>query len=431
MHKLTFVQAPLDYQQPDLGNAIIPLVKLPTQANTTDESYKGLLLFNPGGFGLSGTNFTLENGAMVQALVGPNWDIVGFDPRGVGFSVPGVDCGTQGANKARTLRSVPRIDEWFYEDRMREAAEIGEACKAAIGSETDAGPHMSTATVARDLLHIVDAYSSTSQGKKAPEGGKLLNFLGLSYSTYLGQTFASMFPERVGSMVLDSVLNPVSIQTSFTKDTLTHLDGIIAGFFLYCHAAGPEMCVYYTGESPMDIWERFAASFRQLDTTSISITLGTEWKVAYEEALFTLKVALFNLSYTPNISFEQLAEILLSLEKALSSQKTIEAWTTETSASVVDSAGATATNVYALAMLCPEQGNHWYNQPLENLRPLIEANEKESIIGDVFANVAVLGCSGWSINSTDIYDGEFGAEETKTPILFVSNSYDPVCPKEK
>lgn len=103
-------------------------------------------------------------------MLGSNWDIVGFDPRGIWFSEPLASCSanlTYDENTALASRSSPRVVDGYYESYIEYGKKLGEQCEEMIGGETDAGPHMSTATTARDMLSIVDAFAETEDGKRA------------------------------------------------------------------------------------------------------------------------------------------------------------------------------------------------------------------------------------------------------------------------
>lgn len=146
-------------------------------------------------------------------MVGPNSDIVGFDPRGFGLSEPSI-CLCASPSECFQEAIGPTSYGQVRRGTYYRLKGVGEDCKVAVGGPTDAGPHTSTATIARDMMLIVDAYSQTTDGKAAPDEGKLLNFFGWSYATYFGQSIASIFPDRIGGMVLDGKLDPYSCQAN-------------------------------------------------------------------------------------------------------------------------------------------------------------------------------------------------------------------------
>jgi len=80
-HQLS-VQVPLDYSDPTGRSAAIALARKPALVDPTDPSYKGPLIINPGGPGGSGVDFVIAGGRYLSSVVGPQFDIVGFDPRG-------------------------------------------------------------------------------------------------------------------------------------------------------------------------------------------------------------------------------------------------------------------------------------------------------------------------------------------------------------
>lgn len=292
----------------------------------------------------------------------------------------------------------------------------------------DAGPYMSTATNARDILSIVDAFAATEDGQRAAKPGHLLNYLGTSYGTFLGQTFASMFPNRVGSMVLDAVVDPESYLTNMTHNSMNHIDGAIALFFIYCHEVGPSKCSYYTGSSAKDIFQRFKRLYVQLDAKKAR---EHNWSNAtdIESALLNLKTGIQGSAYMALGRFRRLAETLRDLEIAIQRQE-LNKWNKRQLAAVGDpSPAGLPVPQFALGTMCSDQGNRWYNKTLEDFRPLLAELEEQSIIGDIWIKLQ-LACSGWSIEAAETFTGPFGGN-TANPILFVGNTYDPVTPVEK
>jgi pimeloyl-ACP methyl ester carboxylesterase len=390
-----------------------------------------MILLNPGGPGASGVSEALNNGSMIQAVIGTNWDIIGFDPRGMWLSEPVVNCPTNttlGQNITLGSRSVPRVSDDFYNSFIQWGKELGERCEETAGGEGDAGPHMSTATTARDMLSIVDAFAETVDGQRASKPSHLLNYYGISYGTFLGQTFASMFPERVGNMILDGVVSPEGYLANATSTGITHVDGIIAAFFIYCYTAGPSDCPYYTGSTPKDIFDRFNSSLVQLDPRKAEVQ---NWANAtdLEEALLALKVELLTAADAPFSHFSTLPNILLNLESAISAQD-VAPWTQQLVAVIGNPNPTEADHIeWTLGVMCSDQNNTMYNKTLQDLDPLLQELKSQSIIGEIWSK-SMLGCTGWPIKASEIFTGPFGGD-TATPILFVSNTYDSVTPIEK
>ncbi|MCJ1448138.1 MAG: hypothetical protein MMC23_008652 [Stictis urceolatum] len=385
-----------------------------------------MILINPGGPGGSGVNEVRGNGTLIQAIVGTNWDIVGFDPRGMWLSEPKAYCPLNSTQLQH--RSVPRLTDDFYNSFIEAGKELGALCEKTSGGDKDAGPYMSTAVTARDMASIVDAFAETEDGKKAAKNCRLLNYYGISYGSFLGQTFASMFPDRVGNLVIDGIVSPTGYLANYANASINHLDCIFAAFFIYCHEAGESLCPYYTGSTPKDIFERFNHSFAQLDARKAQ---AENWSNAteIELALLTLKVEVLGAAYRPLSTFGQLAGVLLGLETALATND-ISTWIKLTQLITGDPTPVGNENPeWTLGVICSDQDNKLYNKSLKDLQPIIEGLEAQSIFGEIWIKSA-LGCPGWSIKAKEIFTGPFSGD-TATPILFVSNSLDPVTPIEE
>lgn len=394
-----------------------------------------------------------------KGAIGDNWDIIGFDPRGMHRSEPVANCSATTIPQYPDLnsRSVPRMPDDYYNSYIEFGMSIGSQCAVEAGGELDphavrsaeggeldphvvehtdgggeldphAGPHMSTATTARDMLSIVDAFVATEDGQRAAKPSHLLNFYGISYGSFLGQTFASMFPERVGNMVLDGVVDPQSYLHNMTRNTLNDLDGGFAGFLIYCHELGPEDCPYATGSSAKDIYARFSRSYAQLDAKKAREE-GWSNATDIESALLNLKYAILSATYQPLNSFQALGTDLVYLEVTIQEQR-LSDWNEWVVTSYGDPTPAGwAEAQFALGVLCSDQDNIWYNKTLEDFRPIIDKLEEDSIVGDIWVKTQ-LGCAGWSIKAAERFAGPFTGD-TATPILFVGNTYDPVTPVDK
>ena len=227
---------------------------------------------------------------------------------------------------------------------------------------------------------------------------------------------------------MDGVVSPEGYLANYTSPAITHIDGIIASFFIYCHEAGPSKCPYYTGSTPKDIYERFNQSFAQLRPRKAE---ADHWSNAtdLEAALLELKVALLTAADAPLDYFSSLPQILLGLESAVSAQN-ISSWTQQLTLVFGTPGPAGYENPeWTLGVLCADQNNSFYGKSLKDLAPEIKQLERQSIIGEIWTH-AMLGCAGWSIKAKEIFTGPF-AGHTATPILFVSNTYDAVTPIEE
>ena len=181
---------PLDYDDPTGSTLDIAVLRVPAERASRRV---GSLVVNPGGPGGSGVDYARGADVIVGRDVRRAYDIVGFDPRGVGRSAP-VDCLTD-AQLDDFLSSDPTPDDDGEQlDFARGAADFAASCGRTAGPLL---AHVSTEDAARDLDVL-----------RAVLGERKLTYLGKSYGTYLGATYADLFPEQVGRFVLDGVVAP-------------------------------------------------------------------------------------------------------------------------------------------------------------------------------------------------------------------------------
>lgn len=182
-----YVQVPLDYANPGGATAQIAISRVRASGQRI-----GSLLVNPGGPGASG----LAMASIAEdTTIGERFDVIGFDPRGIGASQPQVRCFTDKEMDAeRANNDVDRSPEGVAqsEDRYRDYAD---KCADRVG--TDVLAHLGTYEVVRDMDII-----------RAVVGDAALNYLGYSYGTRLGTIYAETFPDNVRAMVLDGALDP-------------------------------------------------------------------------------------------------------------------------------------------------------------------------------------------------------------------------------
>ena len=186
------VLVPVDYDQPEGEQVSIAMRRI--QANPL-EPYHGALLFNPGGPGGEGidSTFAFFRGDIFDAIA-PGYDIIGFDPRGVGASGE-TGCGIQPENMYPGATPTGEIAPGFADFVAYLEAE-GERCEAAWGPLFR---RLGSNNVVRDLEEMRKALNEP-----------LLNFYGASYGTRLGSLYAHSYPETTGRIVLDAAVQPRS-----------------------------------------------------------------------------------------------------------------------------------------------------------------------------------------------------------------------------
>lgn len=182
------VRVPLDHLRPKGRQITLAL----SRVRHTTKAFQGMLLVNPGGPGGSGLRLAGYVAASLPPTVAAQYDVVGFDPRGVGASKPALDCRPHHFAPVRP-DSLP-FDQSGEHANLVRALAFSQGCAAKHG---DLLPFIDTVSTAKDLDLI-----------RAALGFKKINYFGYSYGTYLGAVYAKLFPHRVRRAVLDSVVNP-------------------------------------------------------------------------------------------------------------------------------------------------------------------------------------------------------------------------------
>jgi pimeloyl-ACP methyl ester carboxylesterase len=381
----------------------VPIIRY--AATTTP--YKGMVLTNPGGPGGSGVQFLMEAVDLGTGIVGTNYDWVSWDPRGIGASIPAANCTIPANLRRRGLEPLtgPELASVYFEDTYTQSFEIGIACEDSIGAQNQAGPHVTTATVVRDMISIVDAHAASDRGKSCDDAS-LLNYWGFSYGTFLGQTFISMFPHRLGRVVLDGVLNPIDWVEGTGQNLITSSDDVVSLFFVYCNAAGPENCPFYTGTTAHDVYLRFEAIVSRLNAT-YAFQQGWSNATAIETLLEALKFEIFESIYQPIGGYPLIAEALVAVEAIVPdvTLAALEELAQELGLNLTG--GVTPDSLWERAILCSDTGGVGYNRTLAQIMSLVPGLESESYIGGEFIFQDIIACAGWPITSDYRYPGTF------------------------
>jgi len=209
------VTVPLDYAKPDGDTIRLAALKAPSTGKKT-----GSLLVNPGGPGGSGYDFVKDAaGTHFSQSVRANYDLVGFDPRGVKRSAP-VTCMTDAERDASRAKVYALETDAGLAAALADNKAIGAQCAAQTGPVLG---HIDTVSAAKDL-DILRAVVNDSK----------LNYLGYSYGTFLGSTYASLFPDNVGRMVLDGALDPSISNEELTSGQAVAFEKAIRAYVASC-----------------------------------------------------------------------------------------------------------------------------------------------------------------------------------------------------
>ncbi|HEY7487829.1 MAG TPA: alpha/beta hydrolase [Streptosporangiaceae bacterium] len=184
------VKVPVDYSKPGSGDLKIAMIRLPAKNKS---NRIGSLLTNPGGPGGSGIEFLRGSATEFSQSLRNRFDLVGFDPRGVGASEPIQCLSDRQLDKYFATDSSPD-DQSEINDLVAEGKQFAGGCKAESERLL---PYVGTLNAARDIDVL-----------RAALGDRQLSYLGISYGTYLGAAYADQFPKNVRAMVLDGAVDP-------------------------------------------------------------------------------------------------------------------------------------------------------------------------------------------------------------------------------
>ena len=227
------VTVPLDYEHPDGRTITIAVRKLP--ASDSDAEH-GSLFINPGGPGASGVAMMQVMAPMFTEELRGAYDIIGFDPRGVGQSTP-ITCWTDdeikqslaapddgSTNPMKPLKGVTSKNV-PAQDKIDQGAANAARC-AQHSQVPELLDHVGTRDVARDLDIL-----------RATNGNAKLNYLGISYGTRIGAIYADLFPDRVSRVVLDSAMDPSKRSGGEIRaEQITFLEGALRHYVEHCQA---------------------------------------------------------------------------------------------------------------------------------------------------------------------------------------------------
>lgn len=245
---------PLDYNRPnDTRSVVIAILKQPASVPDSHPAFGGSIFLNPGGPGGSATDMVRVLGSGLQQRLERSgrrhYEYIGIDPRGVGFSWPPANCFPGDLFSRQTFNTETRgLGPLNEGDRtvpygLALQDGFGQHCLTADSTGANGGPifaYAGTASVARDMVEVADrieqlrqkaANKSSSATNSTRQDVARVQYIGLSYGTVLGHYLVSLFPERVGRIVLDGVVDPRDYSTGPVRFPFSRLTCPVS-FFL-------------------------------------------------------------------------------------------------------------------------------------------------------------------------------------------------------
>jgi pimeloyl-ACP methyl ester carboxylesterase len=278
--------------------------------------FYSLVYASLGGPGGSGVDAVLTGHTVYTEKLGDQFNIIGFDPRGVNNSVLSVSCFPK--DPINTIAQNIFFADVFnpvrndtLERGFAKAGAYGDWCTSYLAENGTAG-YANTVAVAHDMLRYIET-AAKQQGSK-PEDAKLW-YYGISYGTVLGATYAALFPDRIERMIVDGVVDSEDYYNGQWHTALIDADAAVRSFFSYCYEAGPELCAFHQNATSEDaLKQRYLKIFQSLEAEPIEVadpTLGIPpVTITWED----LSLIMFTVAYSP-ARFPTLALGLTDLEK--------------------------------------------------------------------------------------------------------------------
>jgi pimeloyl-ACP methyl ester carboxylesterase len=397
------VKVPLDHDEPTAKQISLAVIRIPA----ADPAHRiGSLFVNPGGPGNSGVDFVREDAlSVLPAAVHDRFDIVGFDPRGVARSTP-FRCFNNVAEQQNFFAQVPAFpvgakEEARYAESMRA---LGATCAVR---NPELIQHLSTANVARDLDLLRQAVGDTK-----------LSYAGFSYGTFLGETYASLFPGRVRVLELDGVVDPVawttgragrgsevpfSLRVGSARATSSTL-----GFFLrQCQQAGAQHCAFASAHT--------TAKFDRLMNSLLHKAVVIDAGQGPERFTYADVVDAFRGSLQFPPIWSDVASLLQAAHTAAQGETTPQ----RAQAPVLPESYDNSREVL-LAVACGETDNP--SDPAVWPRAAHLADKASPYFGADWAFLSQ-ACATWPAADQDRYAGPF-FRETSAPALLVNAKFD-------
>ncbi|MEU0383243.1 alpha/beta hydrolase [Streptomyces chartreusis] len=389
------IKVPLDYRAPGGKRIELAISRI---KSTTPGKRHGVLFSNPGGPGGPGLSMPLDMREVLPESARRTYDLIGFDPRGVGRSSP-VSCDLE-PEEENWLR--PYKEKTFAKD-VAWARDVADKCREKAG---DTLAHITTRNTARDMDLI-----------RAVLGEKKISYLGYSYGTYLGAVYTQLFPGRADRFVLDSAVDPARAWRGMIQ---WWAEGAEPAFDRWTEWAAERSEQYGLGDTPKKVDRTFWDLVAQADEKPIEVegqpTTGDDIRIGMRAAFFS-----------PQYATEAVVELKKAAAGRPASAKKLTAFTRSEGAgragATAGAAEVPADNMTASfwAVVCGDNSAAWSRDPERYRQDAIEDKGRYPLFGD-FAS-SIKPCAFWDKSverATEV--------NNKVSSLVVQNEWDSQTP---
>ncbi|KAG8934453.1 hypothetical protein FRC02_009921 [Tulasnella sp. 418] len=421
---------PLDWTNTsDPRTATLYVQKIPSR----NSAAVGTIFTNPGGPGSSGAAFLNSVSAVTLFnIIGGDFDIISWDPRGVGLSKPSINCFQhtkdtsfaqasldqytsliQNTLQARSAGPGQADIEQFINSGTHIKASFNSVVETCIKNNGEELKYVGTVATVKDLVSLADAIEGQ---------GKPIHYWGFSYGTVLGATLMDLYPSRVGRIVLDGVLDAGGYyQKEPYKayiENIQDANSALQAFYDACAAAGPSRCpMASTGSTGQTIqqWanELIDAAYADTQVTNSDLVRTylagaarspTSWG-GFSEQLFTL-----NLSLRRDSS-------LFGTQKDLTKRR------------LPDEFYATIRSA-TYAIWCGDSGNNTNTTTKDVLNEVVRlTREVSNVYGPLaLSEVPTFFCHLWPVRAVERHQPSFPAPKLANPVLVIGNTFDVITP---
>ncbi|KAJ9151614.1 Alpha/beta-hydrolase [Coniochaeta hoffmannii] len=395
------IDVPMDqFDAANSGNKTfnIPLVRLRGKNATQN------LLVNPGGPGAGGVWMMYWRGEEIKSIVGEDFHILAFDPRGTNGSRPLATCFPDEETRDK-LSDVRYAREEDGPELYAWTQNFVKSCRDTTG---EYGLYVNTPQTAADMNSILDAV-----------GQEDMYYWGLSYGTAIGQTYATMFPDRAKRVILDGVVNQFSwYERLMDWEAMADTESVLHGFYHECIKAGPENCTLASlADTPEDLADLIDTRMQELNKQPIGVYINNtvHGLLTYDKLWYD---GVFPGLYDPR-GWYSLADDLAALLQGNATREFL-AHGLKTRWELVGDA-----HRFVLLNDGLSGPQHWAQERqslIEQLRPLMEQSSFFPLELPVY-----YAKQQWLLPRTHNYKPRKGVK-TAGPLLILSMTFDPICP---